>query len=381
VRANRATPRLRLGGILLGAMAAVSSALPLAGQVTSEDVVFTGGVSGEGYQGNLPTASVGVRDSTEVASAAVGEVGARGVLLWRRNGVLAGSLNYDGGVRQFSAQGFQLRDYAPREWSGTAEANLYRSLGERGRISFSGRVRARDVEDRPPMPLFLHPGYLSLATGIATQIALPEGREFDLRIRGEKVEFYAPALIPQVRMLDRLGGGIQGGVTTPLAAGQSIRLYGGFDYSAYREQPTFEPEDPFRRDRTYSTGVSWSYRGGVLGQLGLEGRFNRSNSLRPDYNSVTMQALVSVPMPGAAVLSAVGALTYKGYLEPTPFARLIPGEEANNASLAYVSLGRALAQNLDGTLRLGWTRAETEIGGNYFQRVGVSALLHYRPGR
>jgi len=369
------------GLLLLLGVGALGSVEPLEGQVTFQDVVVTGGVSGEGYQGNLPAASVGVRDSTEVASAAVGEMGARGALLWRRNGgTLLGSLNFDGGVRQFSARGFQLRDYAPREWSGTTEANLYQSLGHRGRIAFLARVRVRDVEDRPPMPLFLHPGYLSLAAGLSTQLALQNDRQFDLRVRGEKVDFYAPERVPQVRMLDRIGSGLQAGISTPLSTGQTLRLHGGFDYNAYREQPTAEPEDPYRRDRTYSTGVTWNYRGGILGQVGMEGRFNRSNSRRPEYNSVTVQALVSVPVPGEAVLSAVGALTYKGYIEPTPFARLIPGEEANNTSLAYFSLGRALARNLDGTLRLGWTRAETEIGGNYFQRVGVSALLHYRPG-
>jgi hypothetical protein len=349
-------------------------------QVSWQDFVVTGGLSAEGYQGNFPTASAVVRDSTELASAAVGEVGVRGALLWRRNGLVRGTLGFDGGVRQFVARGFELRDFAPREWSGTAEATLYQPLGDVTMLSAFGRIRARDVEDRPPMPLFLQPGYLSWAAGVATDFSLPGDRRLDLRLRGEQAEFYAPALVPQVRLLDREGVAAQVGYTSPLSASSEVRVYGGIEGSRYPEQGTFEPEDPFRRDRTLSGGLTWSHRGSVLGQLGVEGRANRSNSRRPEYNSMTVQGLLSAPVPGDAILSAFAALTLKGYLHPTPFARLIPGEEANNASLAYVSMTRAVAQNLDGTVRVGWTRAETEIGENYFQRLGLSILFHYRPG-
>ncbi len=77
--------------------------------------------------------------------------------------------------------------------------------------------------------------------------------------------------------------------------------------------------------------------------------------------------------------SVYGALTAKQYLHDSDFARLLPGDEANSASLAYVSLTRPLARNLDGAVRVGWTRAETEIGDAYFQRFGASFLLHFRP--
>lgn len=352
----------------------------VAAQVTWQDFVVTGGVSVEGYQGNFPTASAVVRDSTEIASAVVGEVGVRGALLWRREGAVRGTVGFDGGVRQFAARGFQLRDFAPREWSGMAEGTLFQPLGDVGMLSVFGRIRARDVEDRPPMPLFLQPGYLSQAAGAVVEVEIPGDRRLDLRIRGEQVEFYAPALVPQVRLLDRDGIAMQVGYTESLAGGNELRVFAGIEGSRYPEQGTFEPEDPFRRDRTFSGGGVWSYRGSVLGQLGLEARANRSNSRRPEYNSMTLQGLLSVPVPGDAILTAFGALTLKGYLEATPFARLIPGEEANNSSLAYISMGRAVARNLDGTVRLGWTRAETEIGDNYFQRVGLSVLFHYRPG-
>jgi len=38
-----------------------------------------------------------------------------------------------------------------------------------------------------------------------------------------------------------------------------------------------------------------------------------------------------------------------------------------------------LAPNLDGVLRFGWTRAETDIGDQYYQRYGVSVLFNFRP--
>jgi hypothetical protein len=57
----------------------------------------------------------------------------------------------------------------------------------------------------------------------------------------------------------------------------------------------------------------------------------------------------------------------------------VPGEEADNASVVYLSLTRPLAVDLDGALRVGWTRAETDIGESYFRRFGASFLLHFRP--
>ena len=72
-------------------------------------------------------------------------------------------------------------------------------------------------------------------------------------------------------------------------------------------------------------------------------------------------------------------LTTKGYVNETDFARLVPGEEADNASIAYAELLRSILSNLEGGVRLGWTRAETDIGNAYYQRFGLSFLFNYRP--
>jgi hypothetical protein len=34
---------------------------------------------------------------------------------------------------------------------------------------------------------------------------------------------------------------------------------------------------------------------------------------------------------------------------------------------------------MDGGIRLGWSRAETETGGQYFQRMGATFLFTWRP--
>jgi hypothetical protein len=63
----------------------------------------------------------------------------------------------------------------------------------------------------------------------------------------------------------------------------------------------------------------------------------------------------------------------------TEFAQLVPGEEADNASVIYVEATRPLLLNLDGAVRFRWTRAETDIGNSYFERFGASFLFRYRP--
>ncbi len=349
-------------------------------QITWRDFVVTGGVSAEGYQGNLPTAGATVRDSTEVASAMVSEMGMRGGWVWRHGGVVRATLDFDGGVRQFTARGFELRDYAPREWVGTLDLTAFQPVSQGVLLTGFARVRGRQVEDRPPMPLFLPPAYRSAQGGFGVEVDAGGSSRVNLRLVGEQSDFAAPEFAPQVRLLDRSSGTARLSATVPAGTSGSVEFFMGGELSRYPEQTTFVDDDPFRRDRGWNAGADWTHQGTRVAQLGAEVRTNRSNSRRPEYNSVTVQTLFSSPAPGDAIFSAYAALTLKQYLEAIPSARLIPGEEANNASLAYLSLTRGLARNLDGTVRLGWTRAETEIGGEYFQRVGAYLLLRYRPG-
>ncbi len=351
----------------------------LEAQLGWRDLVLTGGMSGEGYQGNLPTAGSALQDSTETAAAVVGELGIRGDGYWRRNGSTRVSLFFDGGVRQFAATGFEQRDYAPREWVGQVELSLYQPLGDRTTFSVFGGVRGREVQDRTPMPLFLQPAHVAYEAGASLRTTAGHWNRLEIGVNGERADYAAPEFAPQIRLLDRetLSARLAGDYD--LGDGHGIDGFVAVDLSDYREQITFNPDDPFRRDQTFRGRVGWNYRGGVLARAGVEGRLNRSNSRRPEYGSMTVDAQLTAPVPGSAIATAYVVLTGKRYRESIPFARLLPGEEANAASLMYLTVSRPMARNLDGAVRLGWTRAETETGGEYFQRLGMTFLLTYRP--
>jgi hypothetical protein len=377
----RAPATARSAHALLLALPALLIPGGVEAQFQVRDLVASGGVSGEGYQGNLPTAGVALRDSTESATALVGELGLRGDAAWRRNGFTRVFLSVDGGVRQFTARGFEQRDYAPREWVGRADVTGLHPLGEHVVLLAFAGIRGRGVEDRPPMPLFLQPTHRALQGGGALRV-YPRGWDLvELSVSGERADYAAPEFAPQIRLLDREMLTTQLSVERTVAETHGIETFVAMDRSAHREQETFNPDDPFRRDTTLRGRLGWSHRGQVLARVGLEGRMNRSNSRRPEYDSVTLDGQVTMAVPGSAIASAYVVLTGKRYRESTPFARLLPGEEANSASLVYLSLSRPVSGNLDSGVRLGWTRAETETGGEYFQRLGVSFLLTYRPLR
>jgi hypothetical protein len=353
---------------------------PAVGQLTWGDLVVTAGASAEGYQGNLSAVSVPVTDSTEFASAVVGEIALRTDATYRTAGGGAFFASFDGGLRQLSARGFELRDYAPREWVGTLDARYSRALGSRAGVAVRARLRGRDVEDRPPMPLFLQPGYRAIEGGVGGVVEGPRTVLYDLELSASRSDFFAPTFAPQVRLLDHDALRFEMGATLSGGASATLRLFAAAEGTRYPKQSTFAPADPFRRDRTFYGGATWTHQGEFLVEVGLDGRANRSNSNRPEYDAFTLRGLFSASLPGEVAFSLYGAVTGKQYLHPSDFARLLPGEEANNASLAYVSFTRLIARNLQGTLRAGWTRAETEIGNAYFQRFGASFLMQFRPG-
>lgn len=116
----------------------------------------------------------------------------------------------------------------------------------------------------------------------------------------------------------------------------------------------------------------------MFAQLGLEGNLNRSNSPRPEYDALNLRGLFNMPLPARMSLNVRAVVVWKSYVEDVEFA-LLPGEEADNASLAYVQLTRPLSSNLDGAIRFGWTRAEADLGQEYYRRFGGGIQLNYRP--
>jgi hypothetical protein len=351
---------------------------PARAQLRWLDLVVTAGVSAEGYEGNLASATVPVVDSTDRARAAIGEVGFLGevIVLERASSLVA--LDFDFGIRQFAASGFQVRDYAPREFAGYGGLFYHQRVSSLGAFELRGSYRARSVDDRPPMPLFLQPGFDRL-TGEARVILPPlQGVEFDVVGVGERSDYAATGRVTQLDLLDRTAYSLEIGARWGL--GLDVRFYAGLRESDYPNQASNVADDPARRDRTITVGAEWAWKATVSGSGALEGIVNRSNSRRPEYDAFLLRTQLGGALPWWSLTANVyGVLTGKSYVYTTPFARLVPGEEAENASVVYLELGRPVALNLDVAVRGGYTKAETEIGDSYYERTSLSLILRYRP--
>lgn len=352
---------------------------PVSAQVRVQDVVITSGAAVEAYDGNLASVTAPVVDSTESAAARVGQIGVRADLLLHQTPDRVVSGGFDFGLRQFAAEGFSARDFAPRELAGRIEVSAWQRFDVIGNVGVEAGWRGRRVDDRPPMPLFLQPGFQEGRVALAWESRpTPDGLRFDARVDYDNADYRAPERVRQLDLLDRNSVGVELGA----AWGQTsnFRVYTVARRTRYPRQSSFDPDDPFRRDRTYSAGARWSYRNGFILELGLEGVVNRSNSSRPEYDAASLSTQFAAPLPWWDLsVNVIGILTGKRYVEETEFARLVPGEEADNASVLFVDVGRSVASNLDATLRLGWTRAETDIGEAFYERVGLGVLFNFRP--
>ncbi len=363
---------LATGLVTLGAWAGVAEAQ------SRLDLVVTAGLSGESYDGNLASVTVPVIDSANDVGAAVGEFGIRG--RWDVLSSASSSLtaSFDVGMRQFLASGFEIRDYSPRERSGRAELEWRQGIGDFGLLRLVGDARGRSIEDRPPMPLFLQPGYSRYGGAAQFTLRAVDGVTFDIAADAERSDYRAPEGISQINLLDRTSRGLEVGAAWGLA--WQVRFYGSLRDSDYPEQASFDPGDPFRRDRAVTLGGEWRYRSSFQAEVGLEGIVNRSNSRRPEYDAFSARVLLGVPLPWWEMgVNLYAVVTGKSYVSKSPFARLVPGEEADNASVVYLDVNRPLAPDLDASVRFGYSRGETDIGDAYFQRYGVSFFLNYRP--
>jgi len=360
------------------ALAVMGTPTIVEAQVHWRDFVVTVGGSAEAYTGNFSAVTVPIVDSTETANAAVAEVGVSGSLWLLQRERTALQFILDGGVRQAAATGFRLRDYSPREWAGSTSLMLDQAVGSWGQFSARAGIQTRTVADRPPMPLFLQPGFTTASGALGLYVSSVEGVLLDVEVDLESSDYRALDFLPQLDLLDRRGVGLEAGARWGSAESR-VRFFGGLRWREYQHQGSFDADDPFRRDRTLRAGLDWTRGGSVDAQLGVEGVLNRSNSNRPEYDAVRVSGLLTMDLPGSLIMNAYALLTWKSYVHETEFARLVPGEEADNASIAYVEVARAFAINLDGAVRLGWTRAETDIGSAYYRRVGLSVRMNYRP--
>lgn len=368
--------RARLLAGVLGAACLVPRAG--AAQVEWRDLVVTVGGSVERYVGNFSAVTLPLVDSTDHATATVGELGVRGTLQILNRDGRSLDLSFDGGMRQTAAVGFRFRDYAPREWVGSASARLQQRLWSWGLLQLRGSARGRSVHDRPPPPLSLMQPAYATNQGSATLVTRSfEGVTLDATGDIESADYRAAEILPQLDLLDRTSWGVEAGIRWGYTS--TVRFYSGLRWSDYANQPSFDPLDPFRRDHTVRAGLEWTYAGDVFVQTGVEGALNRSNSNRPEYDALNFRLLVTTPLPGDLSASLYALLARKSYVSETTSTRLVPGEEADNASVAYLQVNRPVALNLDGAVRIGWTRAESDIGNAYYRRLGMSLLLYYRP--
>ena len=366
---------------VLGALCAPLVGIAPAGGQVIRDLLITGGVAAEGYSGNLSAVTIPVVDSINEAAAAVGQFSTRlemDLLPGHERSLL--DVTVDVGLRQFAATGFKIRDYAPREWVGSIDANYSRSLQDWGSLVLMGGFKGRAVEDRPPMPLFLQPGYKQWTGGALVRYLAAGGLSIDVGLNGEIENYQGVDPVPQLKLLDRRGASAELGVNWVSRRDWRLRLFGEFERSTYPQQGSFDPDDPFRRDHTLKVGAAWTYLGeALLVDVGVEGTRNRSNSRRPEYDALAFRTQITYPLPWSVIADGFLVVTGKSYLFETEFVRLVPGEEADNASQAYLTLSRPVAANLDTALQFGWTRAETDVGDQYYQRYGVTVLFRYRP--
>ena len=366
---------------VLGALCAPLVGIAPAGGQVIRDLLITGGVAAEGYSGNLSAVTIPVVDSINEAAAAAGQFSTRlemDLLPGHERSLL--DVTVDVGLRQFAATGFKIRDYAPREWVGSIDANYSRSLQDWGSLVLMGGFKGRAVEDRPPMPLFLQPGYKQWTGGALVRYLAAGGLSIDVGLNGEIENYQGVDPVPQLKLLDRRGASAELGVNWLSRRDWRLRLFGEFERSTYPQQGSFDPDDPFRRDHTLKVGAAWTYLGeAVLVDVGVEGTRNRSNSRRPEYDALAFRTQITYPLPWSVIADGFLVVTGKSYLFETEFVRLVPGEEADNASQAYLTLSRPVAANLDTALQFGWTRAETDVGDQYYQRYGVTVLFRYRP--
>ena len=377
-------PRPRWTTTLLGGLAFLTTVTPgpAGAQVGLRDVVVSVGSSIDRYAGNFTAITVPIVDSAEAVSAVGARVSARGTVLLHSSRGSELSVALDGGWRQTTAWGFVARDYAPTEWVGGAEATYLRQTSW-GRATAVLGIDGRSIWDRPPMPLFKQAGYLHTTGSVGFVHESPESANVDVGIHFLDANYGAPPDFAQLDLLDRREVEAEVGASWGRAQ-TGLRFFLGIRGSEYVSQASFDPADPFRRDRTIRGGLTWvrinpSTRGVVFLQGGIQGIINRSNSRRPEYEAVRAEGTVQVRLPSNYSLTAEVLLHYKNYVHETAFARLVPGEEADNESEVNVGVSREVADALDAHLRLEWARAETDFSGAYFGRFGLSFVVNYRP--
>ena len=364
----------------LAVLVLFSNPAPLSGQSWVENFVITAGLTGEAWWGDFSAITVPQFDSTESAVAGVGEWGVRGgftLLDGPRHRLEA---TFDGGIRQSATTGFRLRNYAPREQSGTLSMSYARDVGG-GVFTAEATGRSRRIVDRPPMPLYKSPGY-DIYSVQARYWKRVRAISVDMKVAGEKADYKPPPFLTHLDFLDRNSVTFEAGGRRrfDFAADSeeeeywAIRLFAAYGYHTYPRQG----EGVQRVDHAPRLGTTFELKTArLLLDVTMSGSRNYSTSRRPEYRHGRLN-VQAVWFLGDTDLSLVGTLARKRYIDPGQDA-LVPGEEADNASILYAEVTRALGLRVDGAFRLGWRKVETHFSGAFYTRFGGGFSLRVRP--
>lgn len=379
-----ARARFRLFVTALGLACALHLPAKLTGQGFIRDFVISGGATGEAWNGDFTAITVPQIDSTERAVAWVGEWSASGefILLQRAHGLLEAT--FDAGFRQFATAGYQLRNYAPREHSGLLKTTYRHALGggRLGSVFTEARARVLGITDRPPMPIYLSPGYEAyrLTAGYGKSV---RDLDMDLAVSGERADFAAPALLRNLDLLDRTSLIVEaGGGKRNYRSSNSDVDYSGFRFfSAYRYHSY--PKQGYgvlRADHAVGLGGIYELSSErIYFKTTLDGTRSRSSSRRVEYNAARLEMEVQWGFSETMGLTVSGKLARKRYIDPGQHA-LVPGEEADNETNLYAEITRQLGLGVNGAFRLGWQKVETNFSGASYTRFGGGFFLRARPG-
>jgi len=364
--------RLRLVLAVFGLVGPLHLPSALAGQGHIRDLVISAGVAGEAWRGDFAALTVPQVDSTQRAVAWVGEWSAKGIFTVFRREHSSLETTLDAGFRQFATTGFQLRNYAPREHSGVLTTRYDQKIadGASGTAFAEAQARMRWITDRPPMPLYLSPGYETYRV-TAGYKRLIRAVGADLRVTGENADYAAPALLPSLDVLDRSSLIVEAG-----SEYSGFRLFSAYRYHSYPKQG----QGLGRVDHALGLGGTYQRTGERLYlEATLDGTRSRSNSHRVQYNAARLRVEVQWGLTEKMEFGVLGTLARKRYLDPGQDA-LVPGEEADGETSLYAEITRRLGMGVDGAFRLGWQKVETHFTGAYYTRFGGAFFLRARPG-
>lgn len=363
--------------LLLGLLVPGTDCGKLAAQLRPS-LSVTAGYALERYTGDFSVVTVPLVDSTEFAIAGVSEWGFAGRLgvFNRPNRTL--EFAAEGDLRQSVAAGFRQRNYAPREHNLLLEAN-YEELLAGGALRFTPRIGTRTLADLAPMPLFITPGYLSYAGEV--EFAKPMGSRYgiDVGVVAEEKDYAGPSVLRDLDLLDRQSVEVQAGVSSLFRSSSGTDEPSGVRFLAAYLTNRY-PRQGHRRDHALRVGGEWeldfSGSRGLQVFLNVNGTLNRSNSSRVEYNSLRVNA-VAYKTIGDYLVHFSGEWAGKSYVSPQEF--LVPGEEADNAIIVFGEVTRFLSSNVEAIVGGGWTRAETNISGDYYEQARMSFSLLWRP--